>query len=60
MAFCPECGAEIEGEPLDFEEGEIIECGECGSGLEVMSTAPLELEAVESDWDEADEDEEWE
>lgn len=60
MAFCPECGAEIEGEPSDFEEGEIVECGECGVELEVMSIAPLELEPVEGDWDEEDEDEEWE
>jgi lysine biosynthesis protein LysW len=57
LAYCPECDAEIEGEPFEFEEGEVIECPECGSELEVSSTSPLEFEVVESDW-EADE-EEW-
>ena len=58
LAFCPECDAEIEGEPFEFEEGEVIECPECGSELEVTSTSPLEFELVEGDWDE-EEEEEW-
>jgi alpha-aminoadipate carrier protein LysW len=57
MAFCPECDAEIEGEPYEFEEGEIIECPECGVELEVVSTSPLEFELVEGDNDE--DEEEW-
>ena len=47
MAHCPECDAEIEGDPFEFEEGEIIECGECGVELEVINTSPLELEPIE-------------
>jgi lysine biosynthesis protein LysW len=58
MAFCPECEAEIEGEPYEFEEGEIIECPECGVELEVVSTSPLEFEMVEGDFEE-EEEEEW-
>ena len=58
MAFCPECDAEIEGEPFEFEEGEVMECPECGVELEVTSTSPLELETIESDYDEL-EGEEW-
>jgi lysine biosynthesis protein LysW len=58
LAYCPECDAEIEGEPYEFEEGEVIECPECGCELEVTSTSPLEFELVESDW-QADEAEEW-
>lgn len=49
VAHCPECDAEIEGDPFEFEEGEIIECGECGVELEVINTSPLEFEPVESD-----------
>ncbi len=48
----------MEGERYDFEGGEVIECPECGSELEVTSTSPLEFEVVESDW-EADDEEEW-
>jgi lysine biosynthesis protein LysW len=58
LAYCPECDAEIEGEPYEFEEGEVIECPECGCELEVTSTSPLEFELVESDWEE-DVEEEW-
>jgi lysine biosynthesis protein LysW len=58
MAFCPECDAEIEGEPYEFEEGEIIECPECGVELEVVSTSPLEFELIEGDFD-GDDEEEW-
>lgn len=64
MAHCPECDAELEGDPFEFEEGEIIECPECGVELEVINTTPLELEPLEpeDEDDEIDEDfdaEEW-
>ncbi len=58
MAYCPECGAEVETGPDDFEEGDVIECDECGVELEVASVSPLELETIDGDWDE-DEDEDW-
>lgn len=58
MAYCPECDAEIEGEAYDFEEGEVVECPECGAELEVVNTAPLEFDVMESDWDDDDE-EDW-
>lgn len=58
MAFCPECDAEIEGEPFEFEEGELVECPECGAELEVVSTAPLEFEIVSEEWEDEDE-EQW-
>lgn len=57
MAFCTECDAEIEGEPYEYEEGEIVECPECGVELEVVSTSPLEFELVQGDFD--GDDEEW-
>jgi alpha-aminoadipate/glutamate carrier protein LysW len=43
---CPECD-----NPLDLEdgldEGETLQCEECGAELEVVSTDPLELTSVE-------------
>jgi alpha-aminoadipate carrier protein LysW len=54
MANCPECGAEIieEGE---LEEGEIVNCEDCGVELEVISEDPLEFALApeeEEDWGE--------
>lgn len=43
---CPECD-----NPLDIEdemdEGETVQCEECGTELEVVSVDPLELAPVE-------------
>jgi len=54
MAECPECGGNIDL-PGDVEAGEILDCGDCGVELEVMSTEPLLLELApeeEEDWGE--------
>jgi alpha-aminoadipate carrier protein LysW len=54
MAECPECGAEIV-EDVAYEEGEIINCEDCGVELEVISEAPLEFALApeeEEDWGE--------
>ncbi|GAG21289.1 unnamed protein product, partial [marine sediment metagenome] len=51
---CIECEADI-NIPEDTEEGEIIECPECGSELEVVSIDPIELAPApeeEEDWGE--------
>ncbi len=53
-AECPICGANVETE-WEVETGEIIDCSDCGSELEVADTDPLELiEApeLEEDWGE--------
>ena len=52
MAHCPECEAAIDVEDDDFEEGQTIDCPECGTELEVVNTNPLQLDLV------AEEDEE--
>jgi len=40
----------------DVEEGEIIQCDECGTDLEIVSSDPLELAAVEEEgYDDEDE-----
>ena len=48
MAFCPECHAAIDMED-DVEEGQTMDCPECGAELQVLSTNPLELEVVSNE-----------
>lgn len=51
---CPECDAEVEM-PADAMAGEIVECGDCGTELEVTSIDPMTLALapeVEEDWGE--------
>ncbi|HEY4355346.1 MAG TPA: hypothetical protein VGN16_06340 [Acidobacteriaceae bacterium] len=62
---CPECDNPIDVDVDDVEEGEVIQCDECGTDLEVVSSDPLELAAVdeegyddEADLHESDDDEE--
>jgi len=43
---CPECDSPINLED-DVEEGETVQCEECGAELEVISTDPIELAPVE-------------
>lgn len=54
MAICPECEANIEVDD-DVDEGQTFDCPECGAELEVVSTNPLELDAVPPNEDEEDE-----
>ena len=54
MAACPVCEAKV---PLEdnIVKGELIECLECGSELEVVSVDPLQLDEApeeEEDWGE--------
>ena len=59
LAFCPECGAEIHVDE-DVDKGEIINCEECDSMLEVVGLDPIELDLApdenEEDLYEEDED----
>jgi len=57
MAVCPECEAAIDVED-DFEEGQTLDCPECGAELEVVNTNPLELDVV-SEEDEEEEPQTW-
>jgi alpha-aminoadipate carrier protein LysW len=43
---CPECDSPIDLSD-DVEEGETVQCEECGAELEVVSTDPLELAPIE-------------
>lgn len=63
MATCPECDADIEVDEYDVDKGELMNCPECGTSLEVINTSPVELdlapeEEEEEEEDEGDEDEE--
>lgn len=55
MIECPECGADIDVEEDELDEGESILCEECGRNFLVSSVDPIELELDEEDFDE-DED----
>jgi alpha-aminoadipate carrier protein LysW len=52
-AHCPECDAVVT--LVDPEKGEIVECGDCGAELEVISLEPVQLQLApeeEEDWGE--------
>jgi alpha-aminoadipate carrier protein LysW len=57
MATCPVCEGTFYLDEEEVEEGDLISCEECGVELEVVSTDPLELEAIEEE-EERDEEEE--
>ena len=44
---CPECDNPITVAEDEVEEGETLQCDECGIELEVVSVDPIELVAVE-------------
>lgn len=57
MAKCPDCGALIDIEEDEVEQGEIISCPDCAVDLEIVNTHPLELDVLEEE-DEEEGDEE--
>jgi alpha-aminoadipate carrier protein LysW len=46
----------MEVDEFDVDKGDLISCPECGSNLEVVSLAPLELEAADDDDEEEEEE----
>ena len=44
---CPECDTPILVDPDEVEEGETVQCDECGMELEVVSIDPLELAPID-------------
>lgn len=55
-ANCPNCDEEVYVD-ADSEQGDIISCDECGTGLEVVGLDPIELdiheeEDIDDDYDE--------
>lgn len=58
MAVCPECEGVIDVEDEEVEEGQTLDCPECGAELEVVGTNPIELNSITDEENEEDE-EEW-
>jgi alpha-aminoadipate/glutamate carrier protein LysW len=56
MPACPECDAMIDIEEDLVEEGQTVECPECGAQLEVVNTSPVELDILGRGEDEEDGD----
>lgn len=52
--LCPECDNSIDLDD-ELDEGETVQCDECGAELEVVSTDPVELTLIEdAGYDEED------
>ena len=52
---CPECDNPIVVDVDEVEEGETVQCDECGMDLEIVSIDPLEVAAVDvSGYDDED------
>ena len=43
--MCPDCGTEIKGENV-LSVGDILECQECGTEVEVLSLSPLKYQTL--------------
>ena len=46
---CPECDNPLDINVDDVEEGDTIECDECGAELEIVSSDPLQIAAVDAE-----------
>ncbi len=54
-AVCPECDNPIVVNVDEVEEGETLQCEECGVDLEIVSVDPIELSPVdEAGYDDED------
>ena len=54
MTECPVCGADVE-KAADTVLGELLECSDCGTELEVTNLDPFKVEEApqeEEDWGE--------
>ncbi len=58
IGTCPECEAEVHVD-TDTDKGDTVACGECGTELEVVGLAPVELDIVEDSLDDDEDDEEY-
>jgi alpha-aminoadipate carrier protein LysW len=50
---CPECDADVQVDE-DTDKGDVVECSDCGTQLEVVGLDPIELDVAveeeEEDW----------
>lgn len=47
--ICPECDNPLVIDTDEVEEGEVIQCDECGTDLEIVSADPLEIAPVDKE-----------
>jgi alpha-aminoadipate carrier protein LysW len=53
--ICPECDNPLVIDVDEVEEGETVQCDECGTDLEIVSVDPLEVAPIdEAGYDEED------
>ncbi|MBI2679102.1 MAG: hypothetical protein HYX28_10005 [Candidatus Koribacter versatilis] len=57
MVLCPECETDLDVDPEEVDEGEVVSCVECGTEFEVVTTNPFELKLVAGDDDDEDDEE---
>lgn len=57
MIACPLCGAPLDFEADEIEEGDVISCFDCDTELEVVSTDPIQLVSSSGEIEDADKDE---
>jgi len=55
-AKCPECDEEVFVD-ADLEQGDFVECEECGASLELVGMDPIELDVREEAGVDDDDDE---
>ena len=53
---CPECDTPLVIDTDEVEEGEVVQCAECGTDLEVVSADPLEIAPVDNEGYDDEED----
>jgi alpha-aminoadipate carrier protein LysW len=53
---CPECDNPLDIDVDDVEVGEVIQCDECGTDLEIVSSDPLEIAPVDEEGYDDEED----
>ena len=46
--LCPECDSPLDVED-NLDEGETLQCEECGAELEIVSTDPIELSVIDEE-----------
>jgi alpha-aminoadipate carrier protein LysW len=53
--LCPECDSPISVDTDEVEQGETIQCEECGTELEIVSADPLQVAPIdEAGYDDED------
>ncbi len=46
---CPECDNPLDIDVDEVEQGDTVQCAECGTDLEIVSADPLEVAAIDAD-----------